>query len=148
MKAVAPRGILNPMSRQHLEVVRQWCDAVNRGELAAASDLFDSEIEFQYPDEFPGGGTYVGLESAGAALMQELEAWETFEMEIQEVEDLGDRVLAAIKERGKGRTSGALVEVVLFSVWTFSGGKVVRLHFFMNREEARHAAVSGARIRP
>ena len=33
--------------------------AFNRGDIAAAVELFDPQIEWTEPAEFPGGGTYM-----------------------------------------------------------------------------------------
>jgi hypothetical protein len=49
-------------------------------------------------------------------------------------------VVAAICQRGVGEESGAATELRYFQVWSFRGGKVIRLEGFRERAEALEAA--------
>ena len=42
--------------------------------------------------------------------------------------------------RGRGRYSGAEVELTHYGLWTFRDGKVARVDWFRTLEEARQAA--------
>jgi SnoaL-like domain len=48
--------------------------AFNRGDIAAAVELLDPQIEWTEPAEFPGGGTYHGQAGAKAYLTQSRES--------------------------------------------------------------------------
>jgi ketosteroid isomerase-like protein len=63
--------------------------------------------------------------------------------ELEELLDAGDQVVALLTFRGEGRSSGAAVEARIANVWTLHEGKVVRMQYFGDREEALAAALSG-----
>jgi hypothetical protein len=54
--------------------------------------------------------------------------------------DAGDRVLAVIREREIGHTSRAPVETTHLAVFTLSGGKIIQMQVFDDREQALEAA--------
>jgi ketosteroid isomerase-like protein len=57
----------------------------------------------------------------------------------EELIDSGDKVFAWIRFSGKGTTSGVPVEMELAQIWTFRGGKVVRVEEYFDRTEALEA---------
>ena len=69
--------------------------------------------------------------------------WEEFEVlsaEPSELLDAGDSVIARVDFRGRGRRSGAEVEIDQWQVWSFREGKAVRGRAFESRAEALAAA--------
>jgi ketosteroid isomerase-like protein len=68
-----------------------------------------------------------------------LEPWVRITIEAEEITGAGDSVFAAVVQRGTGHGSGAATELRYFHVWTFRGGKVIRLETFRDRAEAREA---------
>jgi ketosteroid isomerase-like protein len=61
-------------------------------------------------------------------------------IEADELIEAGDRVVAAVLQRGVGKESGAEVDFRYFHVWSFRGGKVVRLEVIRERREAFEVA--------
>jgi ketosteroid isomerase-like protein len=59
--------------------------------------------------------------------------WELYEAE-------SDMVLAEVSLQGRGRESGAPVAMRFAQVWTFRGGRVVRMEMFNDIDEARRMA--------
>ena len=58
-----------------------------------------------------------------------------------ELHELGpDRALALLTTRGRGRASGAPVEMQAGQLWTFREGRAVRMVFYLDPDEARRAA--------
>jgi len=62
------------------------------------------------------------------------------DFEIEELIDAGDQVLAVIREREVGRASGVPVEATHLAVYTLSGGKVIQMQVFDDRQQALEAA--------
>jgi ketosteroid isomerase-like protein len=54
--------------------------------------------------------------------------------------DAGDRIVTVYSYRGRGRLSGLPVEELFATVWTLRDRKVVRVQWFIEREEALEAA--------
>jgi ketosteroid isomerase-like protein len=57
-------------------------------------------------------------------------------MEAFGFEDLGDRVLAEVVQRGRGKASGVTVVGRFWFLYALAGGKVTRLEAFLTREQA------------
>ena len=62
------------------------------------------------------------------------------DLDVEELIDAGDQVLAVIREREVGRGSGVPVETSHLAVWTLADGKVTRMQMFDDRPEALEAA--------
>lgn len=67
-------------------------------------------------------------------------AWDNYEHEVHELIDAGDHVISIVTDRGRGRASGAEVEIDAFGLWTVRDGKVVRVAWLSTREAVFAAA--------
>ena len=67
-----------------------------------------------------------------------------FEIELEEVHERGDTVVAVIRQRGEGMQSGAEVEIRIAHLWTISDGKLTRLEEFAQSENAMRALAAHA----
>ena len=57
----------------------------------------------------------------------------------EEFEDLGDRVVATVRLRGRGRGSGIEIDARFYDVYTLRDGKIVRMDQFTERSDALEA---------
>jgi ketosteroid isomerase-like protein len=90
------------------------------------------------------GGVYQGHEGLRSVFRQWNEAWESVDYQVDDLIDAGgDQVVSVVTRHGRGRSSGAEVEVQVALLWTVRDGKVVRVIWFPTREEALAAAESG-----
>src|SRR6476620_11733723 len=71
---------------------------------------------------------------------QWLENFDEWGYELEEVRDCGDRVLATIREEGRGSASGATVSARNYIVMTFRDGKILRYQEFYDQGMALEAA--------
>jgi ketosteroid isomerase-like protein len=58
---------------------------------------------------------------------------------------MGDRVLATVRLRARGRGSGVEIDALFYDLYTLDGGKIVRMDQFTQRSEAL-AAVSSVEV--
>ncbi len=133
------------MSRENVDGVRAWVEALNRGDLGALLEIADPSVEYvSYLASVSGGvGTYRGHEGIRQFLRDLDEAWEWFAVGVDEYRDLGDCVLMVGRLRAKGRTSGLEVEQELAWLLDFrdgSGpGRFTRVRYFSTSADALQA---------
>jgi len=138
------------VSRENVEAVRRQindffaCRSEEDLEawLGRAVEAWDPEIEFD-TSEFPAPdlrGVSRGTRAVERWWRDWLAAWEAFEA-TYELHDAGDRVVALLAQRMRGRSSG--VELPLWryaSVFTLRGGLITRWRVHRSQDEALAAA--------
>jgi ketosteroid isomerase-like protein len=128
------------MSQESVEIVRRLYDAFARADFEMALSYLDPEIEFSQPPEMPGGGTYHGPEGVINGLAKWLGAWDDYVVQVQDMIDLGDQVMARTRHRGRGKGSGVELEQEMFDLVTLNGAKIVRISMYLNKAQALEAA--------
>jgi ketosteroid isomerase-like protein len=93
-------------------------------------------------------GTTVEAYRGRAALLEWLDegddAFDDFTIELLEVEELDGHVVVSMRQRGRGKASGAEVDHCFTHVWTLRDGRAIRLQSFAHHEDAvRYARQSG-----
>jgi ketosteroid isomerase-like protein len=103
------------------------------------SDIFHPEMRIQ---TF-GMGDPIEAESYEGfvdVMRDWLSAWERpLTIEADEYIESGDRILALVRWKGRGKGSGAEMEASGAHLWTFRDGLVVDYRVYRDREEARSA---------
>jgi ketosteroid isomerase-like protein len=130
------------MSQENVEVVREAFESFLGGDREKTARLVDPEVEFH--------GTVGGLEEGRIAhglprIVQmfeeeDLEAWQERRLEAEEFIDAGDDVVVLLHEYRRGRGSGVELEADTAVVCAVSGGRVVRVQGYMDRQAALEAA--------
>lgn len=89
----------------------------------------------------PGAeGIHRGREGFRAFLERWWGEFEDPQVDVHELIDAGDRVLASVTFRGRGKLSGAEATWSLWQLWTVRRGQVTHGRGFTNKEEALEAA--------
>jgi uncharacterized protein len=128
------------MSQQNLEVVRRCFDLFARGDYVGTLAHFDPAVETVEPGNLPDAGTYLGYEGLAAAFSHFAGAWTAYSVELEQLAEAGDQVVAVARYRGIGRSSGVGVETTAAHLYAFKGGKIVRWRMFDTEAEAFEAA--------
>jgi ketosteroid isomerase-like protein len=85
-------------------------------------------------------GTTVEAYRGRGALLEWLDegddAFDDFTVDVLEVEELGGHVVVSMRQRGRGKASGAEVDHQFTHVWTLRDGRAVRLQSFAHRDDA------------
>jgi ketosteroid isomerase-like protein len=80
------------------------------------------------------------LEEVGAVMREWLSTWERpLRVEVEELIQSGDRILALVHWKGRGKGSGVEMEASGAHIWTFRDGRAVRFDVYRDRDEARAA---------
>ena len=130
------------MSRENVETVRRTYAEWERGNMWAGVDLFEPGIVFEsfMPDSSDRVVAH-GHDEVEAFMREFLGQWRDYTIIANEVREAGkDKVFVAGHQTATGRHSGVAVEDVLFSAWTFRGGKIIHLLFERDRQTALEAA--------
>jgi hypothetical protein len=128
------------MSAENAAAARRIVDAFNRRDLDSVLDDLDPEVQLDEWQEAPGAQSYHGPEGVRTGLDSWFETWEWMQVDIQELREVGDRVLFTLHQRAKGRGSGIEIEITSWNVYSFRDGKVSRMQLFTSREPALEAA--------
>lgn len=110
--------------------------AFNRGDITAALEPLDPEIEWTEPAEVPGGGTYHGQADVKAYLTQSRAAWAEASSEPERFISAGDRIVVLVHARVRPNGINQWQDVRLADVYTFRNGKAIRMQAFADRQEA------------
>jgi ketosteroid isomerase-like protein len=128
------------MSQQNVEIVRAVYERWSEGDFRTGVHLLDPHVVLVLGPEFPDAGAYSGIDAVAAYTRGLLEPWTHLTIEAEEVVAAGDSVLAGVRQRGVGSTSGVPTELRYFMLWTFRGRRVIRFESFRERAEALEAA--------
>lgn len=128
------------VSRENVEIIKRAYEAFARRDNATSRSYYDPEVEFSQPAEEPGGGTYRGPDGVTEGFRKWLAAWDDYRVEVEDLSDVGEHVLAKTRHHGRGKTSGIEVEQVIFQIWTLRNGKIVRVRMYYDEAEALEAA--------
>jgi ketosteroid isomerase-like protein len=121
---------------QAISALRGAYAAFNRGDITAALEPLDPEIEWTEPAEFPGGGTYHGQAAVKAYLTQSRATWAEVSSEPERFIAAGDRIVLLVHARVRPNGSNQWQDVHLADVYTFRNGKAVRMQAFADRQQA------------
>jgi ketosteroid isomerase-like protein len=128
------------MSEENVELWLKSVDAWNRGDRETWLRDVPPEWEFQPSGLFPGlKAVYRGPEGASELWETMREPWDTFEVAVERVEDLGDTLVGLVTFKVQGR-DGLKTSRQWAYVVTFSGGVPVRTNNFATWQEALEAA--------
>jgi ketosteroid isomerase-like protein len=129
------------MSEENVEIVRGALEAYGRGNVDEMLSYVDSSIEFH--SAIIGGtegNIYQGHEGFRSWLADSSEVFEKLEIDLNDLRDLGDRVIGFGRIRARGRESGLELDSPTGWVFTVRGGKVTKAEGFLNPADAMEAA--------
>jgi ketosteroid isomerase-like protein len=130
------------MSDQTIANLKRGYEAFNRGDASVAIALSTPDVEWGATGAFPGvEGMYRGPEAIQEWMDVIRSAWGEFEVALDEVlHDEGDLLVVTELLQGRGRSSGAEVEMRIFSVYRFEEGRIRRREAFTERNAALEAS--------
>jgi ketosteroid isomerase-like protein len=128
------------MSPEDLAAVKSAYEAFGRGDMDALEKLLHPDIEWRTTPEVPFLGTYKGLEEFQRGMNEWTESFDDLTTEVEEMIDAGEHALVFHRMHGRGRDSGAEVDLAIWQVVSVRDGKLARMHDFMDRAEALEAA--------
>jgi ketosteroid isomerase-like protein len=134
------------MSRENVEIVRKLFAAFRSVEvgnferrLDEVREIFDPEVEWvAAPQSLLASEEYRGYDGVRRFWTQFLSAWEEYGVQVDELIDAGDQVVAVM--RLSGRTNELEVDEARSSLLTLRDGRIVRIEPFASKDGALEAA--------
>jgi ketosteroid isomerase-like protein len=127
-------------AERNVQCVRDGYAVFGRGDLDAALELTQPDIEIDERDALPGGRLYQGHEGLREWLADLVERWSDIRVDIASLEPIDNRVLATVKVSAQGASTGASVTGESFHLWEVEDGRLRRLQVSYDRDSARAAA--------
>jgi ketosteroid isomerase-like protein len=134
------------MSEENVEAFRRGIDAYNRRDVEALVEVHDPEVEWHPVLQVLLGGeatVYRGHDGVREFVRDLDDAFAEVHIEIAEIRDLGDRLVASGHLHARGKASGAETESPIAWVVDFKSGKVTRVLSYLDPKEALEAAGLG-----
>jgi ketosteroid isomerase-like protein len=129
------------MSQKNVErIVRDGYDAFNRGDLEAALTHLDPNITWWPAADELVIEPYRGHDGYRRLFEEAREGVPDLRAEIEELFVVGDQAVACIRFSGRGRESGAPVEIREAHVARLRDGVILEVHEYRTKAEALEAA--------
>jgi ketosteroid isomerase-like protein len=128
------------MSQENVEIVRRAYEAWNRGDLNWIANRVRDDCEMRPLRFFDLDEVYRGKEGFLGFTKIWRDAWDEITVTIEQIHDLGDRLLALLTFSGTGRASGIEVSLRLGHLITVENGLLTQLLVIEGWEEALEAA--------
>ena len=123
------------MSQENVELTRAFFEAWNAGDMNAVRESYDPHVVVRYAEGWPEGSEPItGREAVMRGWEQQREAFDADTLELIEIIDLGDRVVARSIWRAVG--SGPDLNIEVTSVTTVRKGKTILVEFFWDHADA------------
>jgi uncharacterized protein len=132
-------------STDSIELVESAFDAWNRGEIQAFADHVAEDVAWVEVSGRPEGAISerLGRDRLRRSLESLFDAWETYRLDVERIQPVGDRVLAVVREVGRGRASGVEVEGRWGYLITVGNGEMVRIEAYRDAAQALEMAGVG-----
>ena len=131
------------MSQENVDAFKRAVEANNRGDYDALLAEIDSDVEWHAVFQVMFGGQATvcrGHEGVREYLRDLDEGFDVRHVEISELRDLGQRIVAIGHVRGRGRSSGAELDSPISFVAEFKDRKIFRMSDYLDSKEALKAA--------
>ena len=129
------------MSEENVNLAGQFYEAWNRGDVDWIGERITDEFELRPISAFLDlEAVYRGRNGWERFAQTWLQAWEAAPVELERMEDLGDRVLVLLTFNATGRKSGVTTPLKVGHLMTFRDRQLVSLLVMEDWDEALEAA--------
>jgi ketosteroid isomerase-like protein len=117
------------MSQENVEIVLGQWDAWNNGDLDRWAKAWHSEVVVVAPKGWPEGEVERGLDGWRRQAQRLRDTWAEARIEVDEIRDVKDRVVARIRYVTIGGDTGIPFETPMAVVLVLKERKITRAHF-------------------
>jgi ketosteroid isomerase-like protein len=126
------------MSQENVAIVRRGYEHfVTAGDFREEIITPDFVWDMSKFGGWPERQIYEGLEGAREFMRDWTDAWDDWTLELEDLHDAGgDKVVAVLRQHGRSKTTGLIVEMTFAQVWTLRDGKQARMEMYAEPAEA------------
>jgi ketosteroid isomerase-like protein len=126
------------MSEENVELIRRGVEHwLASGEIRAHPDFVWDVSRLDWPDR----QVYFGPEGANQFNSEWADAWDDWEVEVEDYLDAGERVVVIFTQRARSKASGIPVDMRFAQVYSsFRDGAALRMEMYSRVDEALEAA--------
>jgi len=129
------------MSQENVEVVRRGFEHFRAtGEPFSEAFAPDFVWDMSTFRGWPESPTYEGLDGVRRFFEEWGSAFDDWEVELEEIRDAGDRVVALLRQHGRSKVSGMPLDMSLAMVFTIRDGLQTGMQMYADPDEALKAA--------
>ena len=131
------------MSQENVEAFKRGLEAGNRGDIEALLEQLDPEVEWHSALHALLGGeqtVFRGHDGVREMIGDLNEAFDEIHIEMTEIRDLGDGLVAIGRTRTRGKTSGVETNTPLAFVTEIKNGKTLLIRAYLDPKQALEAA--------
>jgi ketosteroid isomerase-like protein len=122
---------------ERVDIASRGFEAFNRGDLEAVGALLHDDVVAVVPDSLANSGVYEGRDGFARMLAHWVEPWEELRVDVLELIEEGDAVLAPAVQHGRGRGSGVEISMRVVFLLRFRGDRMDFYRLCETLEEAR-----------
>jgi ketosteroid isomerase-like protein len=128
------------MSQEHLDQAAALFDAIQRGDSDGVRTLLHPEFEFHAAIGTVDQRVYIGSDGMWA-FVEDMDAiWDGYRVQVEEIRESGERVVALIRIAGTARVSGVPLNQRLGQIITWQDGTIWRMVAYTSSIDALKAA--------
>jgi ketosteroid isomerase-like protein len=128
------------LAMSNVDVIHELTAKWNSGDVDSVFELYTEDAEIRTGPHWPEQSTYRGREAIRETSAEWASMWDRLQIEVDELEEYGDRLVAVGAWRMRGAASGIDGSMPIFIVFTFRDGKIASLEWFADRDPAVAAA--------
>jgi ketosteroid isomerase-like protein len=128
------------MSEENIEIAwRSYEHFIATGDVPP--EVFDPEfiLDMSKFRDWPERREYHGVQGFRDFLRDWLEPWDEYEFQLQELREVGDKVLVLARQAGSSHASGVRVEMEVAHVLTYHRGKNIRMEIYASPHDGLQA---------
>jgi ketosteroid isomerase-like protein len=130
------------MSKENVETIRNLYDLFAEGDVPTVLEAFDPEIEWNEAENFPYAdrNPYIGPNAVLEGVFTRLGTeWDYWKLNVGEVLDAGDSVVAMGRYQAKNRITGKEISAQFAHVWKLEDGKAVSFQQYADTHQVVNA---------
>ena len=121
------------MSQENVEIIRRGFEHFSAsGEVRAHPDFVWDVTKLGWP----GQQIYSGAAGANRFNAEWADAWDDWELEVEDLVDAGEYVVAIVNQRGRSKATQISVDMRFAQVWSFRDRQAIRMEMYASVDEA------------